>query len=183
MNAGIVTASLAFIVLSIGAFSPIAQSASVAERFGKSALEKFAPELLKIPNKIDIPVSWRQTRARFRPSGASTQTESFRETWRLSKDGSDGGWLESGRAKVRVLRKTQPSGQSFSLIIDEKALGKLLGIIKSEWNLEDADQLPPPLYQLDLAAPGEILKVVMNLSEEEHYTVQLQIGQVDLRSI
>jgi hypothetical protein len=183
MNAGIVRVTMAFVFLGIGILSPTAQSASLAERFGKSALEKLAPELLKVPDRIDIPVSWRQTRARFRPSGASTQTESFRETWRLSKDGSGGGWLESGRAKVRVLKKGQTGGQAFSLIIDEKALGKLLGIIKSEWNAEEGDQLPPPIYQLDLAAPGEVLKLVLNLSEEEHYTIQLQIGQVDLRSI
>jgi hypothetical protein len=170
-------------VLGAGSFDRTGLAASFADRIGKGALNKLVPDLLKIPDRIDIPVSWRQTRARFRPTGASTQTESFRETWRLSSDGSGGGWLESGRAKVRVLKKTQPGPMPFSLIIEEKALGQLLGIIKSQWNIEESDAQPPVIYQLNLSSPGEILKLVINFSEEEHYAIQLQVGQVDFRSI
>ncbi len=160
---------------------PIASARGLGNQIGPGVLETLLPEVIKVPERLDIPVSWRQTRARIRSSGTSTQTESFRETWRLSSDGSGGGWLESRRAKVRVLKRVTAGAVPFSLIIEEKALGQLIGIIKSQWTWEEIDGGAPSIFQLDLSSPGHNNKLVIHFSDEERYTVQLQIGQIDLR--
>jgi len=131
--------------------------------------------------RIDLPVSWRQTRARFRPSGASTETESFKETWSYLTGSNGLKWLESSRAKVQVFHAITEEGRPNTvkaILIDKQNLIRLLGLIKQA----DLDSLAPEVearkvLRLDLSTNSPGIKTIVNLSEEEHYVVHLRVSE------
>ncbi|MEZ4743216.1 MAG: hypothetical protein R3B45_12355 [Bdellovibrionota bacterium] len=124
--------------------------------------------------RIKLPVSWRQTRARFLPNGASTETENFKEVWVYERGENGLQWLESSRAKVQVFKVLGDQNQlSFtSIIIDKTSLIRLMGLGRSASREVD----PADVLKLNLSVDSPEIKTVVNLSEDEQYLIHFRVA-------
>jgi hypothetical protein len=162
---------------------PALAGSPIIDRLGRDSGLKAFSDGFRLPDRMDLPVSWRQTRARVRGTGVSTQSESFRETWQLTSDGSGGGWLASDRAKVHVIKQIESGAQPFSLIIEEEALAKLIGLVRHDVVSMESGGAVPALVKIGLSSSGDVVKFNVNLPGDVHYAIQFQIGESGARSL
>jgi hypothetical protein len=120
--------------------------------------------------RLDFPVDWQTTRAKFDDHGASTHTESFRETWIYEVREGGVATLISSRATVPVYRSGVEAGQlPRSVVVRESDFAKLVGI-------REPIGAANGLVSLHIGRSGHD-EIVFSLSEHEHLAVQFEIGR------
>ena len=127
-----------------------------------------------------VPVFWQTTRSRFLSSGPSTQTESYRETWKFEPRDDTTAWLTSSRGRALVYGKGLLGGGPKSLaalVIGEHDLARLVGIPLAPSDQEDLQVEANPYRLVALAGlkGGDVL--VLKTSDDEHFSVQFEMGQ------
>jgi hypothetical protein len=148
---------------------------------GVVLLDNLDPTQLRVP----ITVSWQMTTSRLSPSGTTTISQTYRETWLIEVGSSGGVDLKSPRGRRPIFipggLKTRfeiPKG----FVIEERDLASLVGIgPKIERRAgEDGEMLLSyprlPIF-INLARPprgGTDLSI--SLSDEEHHEVHLDFG-------
>jgi hypothetical protein len=137
--------------------------------------------------RLDLPVAWQLTRTRLLGPGATTLTESFRETWTLEVRPGGLMNLRSPRATVPVYTALAPvlklrAGEApRALLISEHDFARLVGVGPAGAATDEADDAAPGPVQSPLTIQlGKTAKggtdINLNWSEEEHYAVHLDIG-------
>jgi hypothetical protein len=135
--------------------------------------------------RLDVPVAFQLTRTRLLGPGATTMTESFRETWTLEV-------LPGGLLNLKSPRTTVPAFYASphgatvtiprSVLVSERDFARLVGV-QPEGQAEPEDGEPavaPPVgtpisLSLGRASRGGT-DVNLNWSEEEHYAVHIEVG-------
>jgi hypothetical protein len=148
--------------------------------------------------KIDIPMTWQMTRARLIGSGASTLTESFRETWTLEVRASGASFLSSPRSKVRVYisgvkyprfvaKKEKRRGEEALIAVEalgitERDFAELIGLPNTNRD-HDAEQATDVNETLDASklvtmnlSHRNSTDITLDLSDEEHFAIHLELG-------
>ena len=90
-----------------------------------------AQGLAEVTRRIELPVNWQMTRARFAGSETNTQTESYRETWELEISQNGEATLQSRRGRVGVYRVGAVralEGEPEAVVLSEPDFVKLLGL-------------------------------------------------------
>lgn len=131
--------------------------------------------------RLDIPVSWQLTKTRLMGPGATTLSESFKETWTLELRPGGIMFLKSPRANVPAFAGAPEAGSPFpkAIVVGEKDFARLVGV-PAEPTAAEADE---PETQAALARPVTInlgrtrnAEITMSWSEDEHYAVNLDVG-------
>ena len=131
--------------------------------------------------RIDIPISWQVTRTNFLERGVAARTESFRETWTLEIRPQGETYLASSRAKAPVygIGKVVAEGTPNAIVLTEGDFARLIGIVPVNWvdDPEHYGDSRTKLVTLSITAPPRGgMELHLNLSEEEHYAIQLDLG-------
>lgn len=129
--------------------------------------------------RLDIPVSWQLTKTRMLGPGATTMTESFKETWTLEIRQAGVLFLKSPRATVPAYA-AGPEGSSpvpHAVVVGERDFARLVGVPPDNAEGDDAEQgtalVRPVTINLGKTRNAEIS---MSWSEDEHYAVNLDVG-------
>lgn len=135
--------------------------------------------------RLGIPISWQLTRSKLIGPGATTLTESFRETWTLEILPTGRIFLESPRARVpafdALATTPSPNAVPRSLVISERDLARLVGIKPAQDALEEdmeasVESIGRPVT-LSLVQSGKGgVDVSLAWSEKEHFAVHLDFG-------
>lgn len=131
-------------------------------------------------NKKSVPVFWQTTRSRFLSSGASTQTESYREVWQIEPRDEKSAYLVSPRAKAVIYGMDASSDSKLTpsaVVISERDLARLIGITPPSSDSDDSVD-GQNLFRLVLSSSpkgGEVM--TLKTSDDEQYTVQFEMGQ------
>lgn len=145
--------------------------------------------------RIDLPVSWQLTRAGSGRSRATTQTESFRETWTLELRSGRTYFLQSPRARVEVFAtsdeaaptagSSETAGDAVipkAVVLAERDFARLVGV-SAEPKTEDGDVDPEVAVDLErpitlpLSRAGRAsTDVSLIWSDDEHYAVHIDVG-------
>lgn len=149
---------------------------------GSVLLDNLDPTQLRVP----VTVSWQMTTSRLSPSGTTTISQTYRETWLIEVGSSGGVDLKSPRGHRPIFipggvrtRFEIPKG----FVIEERDLAALVGIgPKLERRSGEDGERPPSSYPrlpifINLARPprgGTDLSI--SLSDEEHHEVHLDFG-------
>ncbi len=139
----------------------------------KSSLERHAPGK-------SFAASWQITRARFQNAQSATQTESFQETWLLTRRGDDDFMLVSPRAKIPVrLRTAQSIGsvpsKAWQVLISDADFARLIGVAMPAGAGGELAKPGKRMIRLSLEN-GEVQgnDVVLYASDDEHLAVHLE---------
>ena len=128
-----------------------------------------------------VPVFWQTTRSRFLSSGPSTQTESYRETWKFEPRDDSTAWLISSRGRALVYGKGLLAGGGpkslAALVIGEHDLARLVGIPLPPSDQEDLQVEANPYRLVPLAGLKGADVLVLKTSDDEHFSVQFEMGQ------
>lgn len=148
---------------------------------GVLPLDNLDPTQLRVP----VTVSWQMTTSRLSPSGTTTISQTYRETWLIEIGSSGGVDLKSPRGHRPIFipggvktRFEIPKG----FVIEERDLAALVGIGPKVERRSGEDGERPPSYPrlpifINLARPprgGTDLSI--SLSDEEHHEVHLDFG-------
>lgn len=160
-----------------GVTTPPARKAPAAGRAHRPTI-KSVPGLTA--SKRTIPVFWQSTRSRFLSSGASTHTESFRESWQIEPKDEKTAFLISSRGRAIIYGIDATGDGKLSptaVVISEKDLARLIGLTPANSELEDSVE-GQSLFRLVLSSSpkgGETM--TLKTSDDEQYTVQFELGQ------
>jgi hypothetical protein len=193
---------LNFLALTLFSLLICSEGQLIALGSSVESVEPVGASITSAVERIDLPVRWRQTKAKYRSNSASTQTEIFRDTWVLEK-GRDGlNWLISSNAKVQVYAsqsRSQTHSQNeldgtaphLAVIMTQSSLIKLIGLnrlayeaqtegetesdYKSDYEEKDRQGKFNKVARLIVSGEGPDLKTVINLTEEEQYFIQLKV--------
>jgi hypothetical protein len=146
-----------------------------------------APAEERSVTKFDLPVTWQLTRSKLMGPGATTLTESFRETWTLELNATGRVFLQSPRARVPAFASGEtpapadkPVTLPHTLVLSERDLARLVGIKPGADADDEAEAIAEPVGRpvtLILQASAKNgLDVSLAWSEEEHFAVHLDIG-------
>src|SRR5690606_27180751 len=123
--------------------------------------------------RIDIPVSWQLTKTRLMGPGATTLTESFKETWTLEMRPAGVLYLKSPRATVPAYASGSDTSSPVpeAVVVSETDFARLVGVpTDSAPETEDLEQgaavARPVTINLNRTRNAEI---TMSWSEDEHY--------------
>jgi len=141
------------------------------------ALPAVAADSMQLED-LQVPVSWRLTRAKFDHMGNASETESYMENWSIELDENGGLFLRSRRARVPVLvARKGGEGAPARMTVDKVDLALLVGLIR------DRSMMPEPSNSnesitLDLGS-GMLkqLELKLNALKDEHLSLWLKIGK------
>ena len=134
------------------------------------------------PIRLDLPVTWQVTRARIEASGVKAETESFRETWTLVFHPNAYATLKSPRAEAKFYpgQHRLAGGVPASILLMESDFARLVGLDRhfGDLDTEDAgdDAVKGRMITLSLAQSTEGASFTLHLSPEEHFAINLSIG-------
>lgn len=143
------------------------------------------PDAERAVTRLDIPVAWQLTRSKLMGPGATTLTESFRESWTIEMTTSGRMFLESPRARVPAYAASNTELKTADLprivVLSERDLARLVGIQPATETADDeAETLVEPLgrpVSLTLIASGKnALDLTLAWNDDEHYAIHLDIG-------
>ncbi len=166
------------------ALAVMEERAAPAPQTPSTALPAPLPAQQPSVARIDIPISWQLTKTRLMGPGATTITESFKETWTLEIRSGGVLFLKSPRTTVPAYA-SGPEGSSpvpQAIVVGEKDFARLVGVpTEPAPDGEDADPAAalarPVTINLGRTRNAEI---TMNWSEDEHYAVNLDVGNTAL---
>ena len=115
--------------------------------------------------------------------GATTMTESFKETWTLEMRPGGVLFLKSPRATVPAYASGPEAASPVpqAVVVGEKDFARLVGVPTETSETEETDQAAalarPVTINLGRTRNAEI---TMSWSEDEHYAVNLDVGSTAL---
>lgn len=177
--------------------SPIAVlGLASALTYGAYSLAVTAPkvpveaEVVTSAVKLDIPVAWQLTKARIVGNGgATTMTESFRETWTLEQRSGGYLYMQSPRATVPVFLPggvtLKPGITPVEIVLVEPDLARLVGISSPGATDDAGDPIAPAgpstPVTLKLGKPARGgTDVTLAWSDDEHYAVHIDVDNSTL---
>lgn len=130
--------------------------------------------------RLDLPVTWQVTRARVEATGITAETESFRETWTLKFHPGAYSSLRSPRGKAPVFAgiRRVGGGMPATIVLLESDFAKLVGL---DHHIQDRSGreiavAKGRMVTLPLQQEGQGATLTLHLSPEEHFAVQLKVG-------
>lgn len=136
--------------------------------------------------KLDIPLAWQLTKSRLAEKGATTMTESYRETWTIEQRPDGTVHLVSPRARVAAFlppgEALKPGVTPSAVIVADTDLARLVGV-PVEPLVVDGEELPRPSTPVTLKlvrSPKSGTDVTMAWSDEEHFAVHLDVDNATL---
>jgi|GEM_PF-4169537 len=152
-------------------------------------------------SRIELPVSWQVTRARFAGPEAGTQTESYREVWYLEPGPNGEAEIHSHRARVGVYRAGALRDYGRippALVLGETEFARLLGLLPADPDMQKAgesgSQTPPAARGAKEASRSFVTLAIgqdknapadlrLKLSEDEHFSIHYEMSPPQFVSI
>ncbi len=131
--------------------------------------------------RLDIPVNWQLTRTRLLGPGATTLTESFKETWTLEVRPGGVMYMHSPRANVPVYPTGAETATSVpkTVVVGERDFARLVGVApEGGGESEEPDTVASAgrPVTINLGKTTKNSDINLAWSEEEHYAVHIDVG-------
>ena len=127
-----------------------------------------------------VPVSWQITRAKFGAHGATTQTESYRETWTWEVDADGVATLASLRAHVPVYRVGALRDEAVvpdALVMTEYDFARLVGVFAPAAGAVASVRDGRRFVTIDLSGNSRNgIDLTLSAADDEHFAVHFEIG-------